>query len=180
MVAPRGGAVRWQGRASDFRRDQVRARGQWPAEVDVRRDPGSTARTREPASEEMVSMEALWRSFVDVLDAVEAPTYALLSTESGFPLRAHGYGARDLVAAVRAAGSTFDRRRADATVEGDVATLEVVSGVTQTVIATISSPRGRHLLAVTADEVSMPVLRAWTHHTATRFASILARADAPR
>lgn len=173
----RGGAIRWQGQASDFRRDQVRARGHWPPTDDIggRLDLHS-APSPEQAAEELVSIDALWRSLVDVLDAIEAPCYALLSNESGFPLRAHGYGVRDLVPAVRAASHTFEGRRADAKVEEDVATLEVAAGATQTVIATIRSTRGTHLLAVTAEGVSMPVLRAWTHHTASRFVSLLNRA----
>jgi len=167
--------VRWQGRASDFRRDQVRARGQWPTADAAERhcDPVGARPSPEQVAEERESMDALWKSLINVLDAVETPSYALLSTESGFPLRAHGYAVRDLVLAVRAASSTFERRRADVVVAQDVATLEVTSGVTQTVIAAIDSPRGQHLLMVSVDEVSMPVLRAWTHHTAARIAAIL-------
>jgi hypothetical protein len=121
------------------------------------------------------SIDAQWASLVDVLDAVDAPAYALLSTESGFPLKAHGYGVRDLVTAVRAAAGTFEARRAEIVVADDVATLELDSGTTQTVIAAISSRRGQHLLSVTAEGVSMPVLRAWTHHTATKFGALLDR-----
>lgn len=118
-------------------------------------------------------IDALWLSLVDVLNAVDAPAYALLSTESGFPLKAHGYSVRDLVTAVRAAAGTFEARRAEIVVADDVATLELDSGTTQTVIAAISSRHGQHLLSVTADGVSMPVLRAWTHHTATKFGTLL-------
>jgi hypothetical protein len=119
------------------------------------------------------SMDAQWASLVDVLDAMDAPAFALLSTESGFPLKAHGYDVRDLVTAVRAVTRTFEARRADVVVDDVVATLELDSGTTQTVIAVISSGKGQHLLSVTAEGVSMPVLRAWTHHTAAKFGDLL-------
>ena len=172
-------AAGWRGRASDHRREQVRARALVPLPAT---SPGPTgpagpagpraAPVRSIATT-LPSIDAQWASLVDVLNSMDAPAYALLSTESGFPLKAHGYGVGDLVTAVRAANRTFEARRADVVVEHDVATLELDSGTTQTVIAAISSSHGTHLLSVTADGVSMPVLRAWTHHTATKFGALL-------
>jgi hypothetical protein len=119
------------------------------------------------------SIDVQWASVVDVLNAMDTQAFALLSTESGFPLKAHGYGVGDLVTAVRAANQTFEARRSEVVVDDVVATLELDSGTTQTVIAAISSRHGQHLLSVTADGVSMPVLRAWTHHTAAKFGALL-------
>ncbi len=168
-------AAAWRGRASDHRREQVKARGLMPVPATPTGPTGPTG-PRVPGrsiATVLPSIDAQWSSLTDVLNAIDAPSYALLSTESGFPLKAHGYGLGDLVTAVRAANRTFEARRADVVVDHNVATLEIDSGNTQTVIAAISSRHGTHLLSVTADGVSMPVLRAWTHHTATRFGALL-------
>ena len=134
---------------------------------------GATVAPARSTSTTLPSIDAQWASLVDVLNAMDGPAYALLSTDSGFPIKAHGYGVGDLVTAVRTANRTFEARRTDVVVDDDVATLELDWGTTQTVIAAISSRHGQHLLSVSADGVSMPVLRAWTHHTAARFGALL-------
>ena len=172
----RTSATAWRGRASDHRRQQVRDLGP-VLEQDGPTgpvDPGhrETRRSTDPLS----SVEALWRSVVDVLDAVEAPSSALLCTASGFPLKAYGYEQNELVPAARVAGRSFALRRGNTVPNADVVTVEMVAGLTQTVMTAIPSAQGEHLLAVTADGVSMPVLRAWTGHVASQLTRVLAQA----
>ena len=131
---------------------------------------------RRAASDTRAAISAQWRSVVDVLDAVEAPSSALLCTSSGFPLEAYGYAQADLVPAARVAGRTFALRRATSAPSADGVTVEVVVGTTLTVMAAIPSAHGDHLLSVTADGVSMPVLRAWTSHVASQLGRVLAQA----
>ena len=166
-------AAGWRGRASDHRREQVKARGLMPLPATPTGPVGPDVAPARGIATILPSIDAQWASLVNVLNSMDAPAYALLSTESGFPVKAHGYGVGDLVTAVRAANRTFEARRADVVVDHDVSTLELDSGTTQTVIAAISSRHGTHLLSVTADGVSMPVLRAWTHHTAAKFGALL-------
>lgn len=137
-------------------------------------DPGRRE-ARRPADTPS-SVEALWRSVVDVLDAVEAPSSALLCTASGFPLKAYGYEQGELVPAARVAGRSFALRRGTTVPNADVVTVEMVAGLTQTVMAAIPSAHGEHLLAVTADGVSMPVLHAWAAHVARQLGRVLAQA----
>ncbi len=162
----------WRGQASDHRRQQVRARGPVPVPT-TPTGPGPGSVLPRSTTGCLPALETQWHSLVDVLEALAAPSYALLSTAAGFPLKAYGYDVTDLVTAARAGSRAFESRRADAVFIDDVAALEFDSGATQTVIAAIATGHGQHLLSVTADGVSMPVLRAWTHHTAARLRPLL-------
>ncbi len=172
----RAAAAVWRGRASEHRRQQVRDLAPavvqdgptGPVDLDGRELPRGTGA--------LASISPLWRSVVDVLDAMEAPSSALLCSASGFPIKAYGYDQSDLVAAARVAGRTFALRRATTVPDADAVAVEVVAGTTQTVMMAIPSAQGEHLLAVTADGVSMPVLRAWTSHVATQLGRGLAQA----
>ena len=172
----RASATVWQGRASDHRRRQVRDLG--PERVQEGPTGPVDAGCREPLGtpDTLTSIEAVWGSVVDVLDALGAPSSALLCTASGFPLKAYGYEHRDLVPAARVAGSSFALRRGDTVPNTDVVTVEMVAGMTQTVMTAIPSAQGEHLLTVTADAVSMPVLTAWTRHVAGQLRRVLAQA----
>lgn len=175
----RTSATAWRGRASDHRREQVRALGSVAVHDGPTGPVEPGGRDARGTTDALSSVEALWRSVVDVLDAVEGPSSALLCTASGFPLKSYGYEHTELVPAARVARSSFARRRnstASSVPVVDVVTVELVAGPTQTVMTAIPSAQGEHLLAITADDVSMPVLRAWTAHVASQMRRVLAQA----
>ena len=120
-------------------------------------------------------VEELWQTLVEVLGTLESPASALLCTADGFPVVGYGYCRADLVPAARLTGKMFVSR-SQGPLGGSTAavrTVELTSGLTQTVIASIPTPQGHHLLSITADGVSMPVLQAWTHQTADELRGLL-------
>lgn len=172
----RTSATAWRGRASEHRRRQVQELGPLLVQDGPTGpvDPGE--REARSSTDALSSVEALWRSVVDVLDAVEGSSSALLCTASGFPLKAYGYEQAELVPAARVAHRSFALRRGSTVPNTEVVSVEVVAGLTQTVLVAIPSAQGEHLLAVTADGVSMPVLRAWTGHVTSQLSRVLAQA----
>ena len=136
---------------------------------------------------QQVSLEAegarvqpLWESLVDVLRAMESPSSALLCTADGFPVAAYGLPRTDLPKVSLETGSTFAARAVptDAgadTARGAVETVELTAGQRHTVIASVpGSALADHLLAVTAEGVSLPLLQAWTRRAAEDLCEVLA------
>jgi hypothetical protein len=168
-------ATTWQGKASDHRRRQVLELAPVPVQDGptgpVDRD-GAAPRTDGVT---LSSMDAVWLSVVDVLDALGSETFALLCSPSGFPVKGYGYAHRDLVTAGRAAGRAFELRRDGTVSDAGVETVEMTVGPAQTVMIAIPSAQGEHLLAVTTEGASMPVLRAWGCHVASQMSRVLAQ-----
>ena len=141
--------ISWAGRASQHRRRQVRAGG-----------PESDARVHH-----------LWASLVEVLRSIDSPSSALLCTADGTPVVAYGLPRAVLKTASRQAGTVF---AAQTTAADGVETLELTSGLQHTVIASVPSPAQEdHLLSVTAEGVSLPLLEAWTRKAAEDLSELL-------
>lgn len=134
----------WAGRASQHRRQQVGSR-------DARTD---------------AQVEALWLSLVEVLRAMDDPSSAVLCTAAGTPVAAYGLPKPEVPRVSRQAGSAFaTRTRPDGPV-GEVETVELTAGRRHTVIASVPGTDADHLLSVTAEGVSPPLLEAWTRRAA--------------
>lgn len=109
----------------------------------------------------------LWASLVDVLDAIDGPTSALLATADGEAVAVHGLPRGDVARVARQSRAAFAARAADGPApEPAVATVELTMGLCHTVVASVPTPQGRHLLTVTAQGVSVQVLEAWTRRLA--------------
>ena len=140
----------WAGRASQHRREQVR-----------------TQATRVAAA------PTLWSSLVDVLRAIDGPSSALLCTMSGSPVATHGLARTEVARAIA------DARRAFATATGAEATaagtrtVELTVGARHTVIASVPGAAHGHLLSVSAEGVSAPLLQAWTRRAAEDLQELL-------
>ena len=147
----------WAGRASRHRRQQVGAR----------------------ASDPVVRVQSHWESLVEVLRGMDTPSSALLCTADGVPVPAYGLPKADLPRASLDAGTVFAARTSrirsgHAAVPGTVQTVEVTADRRHTVIASVGgSQRVDHLLSVTAEGVSPPLLHAWTRRTAEELAELL-------
>ncbi|RYB91071.1 hypothetical protein EUA93_19275 [Nocardioides oleivorans] len=174
----------WSGRASDFRRAQVRSRGPQPVPA-APTGPVESARrvAGAPAFDGQVAEQ--WESLVDVLDALPSRSSAMICTADGFPVVSFGYDRHDLVPAARLTVQKFAEPRPEPAAYGprhaavagrigtSVETLELTCGLTQTVIASIPVDHEHYLLSITADAVSMAVLEAWTRETADQFRVLL-------
>jgi len=121
----------------------------------------------------------LWTSLVDVLGSIEGPSSALLATDAGEPVAAHGLSRPDAARMAHRSRATFAAARP---APGDPATVETVehtSGPRHTVIASVPAPgRPVHLLTVTAQGVSRQVLGAWTRRLADDIHQALSAPDA--
>jgi hypothetical protein len=134
----------WAGRASQHRRQQVGSR-------DARTD---------------AQVEALWLSLVEVLRAMDDPSSAVLCTVEGTPVAAYGLPKPEVPRVSRQAGTAFaTRTRPDGSVS-EVETVELTAGRRHTVIASVPGADADHLLSVTAEGVSPPLLEAWTRRAA--------------
>ncbi len=146
----------WAGRASQHRRQQVGSR-------DARTD---------------AQVEALWLSLVEVLRAMDDPSSAVLCTAGGTPVAAYGLPKPEVPRVSRQAGSAFATRpRPDGPV-GEVETVELTAGRRHTVIASVPGADADHLLSVTAEGVSPPLLEAWTRRAAEDLRQALSDAAA--
>ncbi len=146
----------WAGRASHHRRQQV-------------------SRDTDGAR-----VHYLWESLVEVLRAIDSPSSALLCTADGAPIAAYGLHRTDLPRVSQETGTVFAARlRAvessiDAVAAG-VETVELTAGERHTVIASVpGSAQTDHLLAVSAEGVSLPLLHAWTRRAAEDLREVLA------
>ncbi len=146
----------WAGRASQHRRQQV---------------------SREL---EAARVHSLWESLVEVLRAIESPSSALLCTSDGYPVAAFGLPRVDLPKASLETGTAFAARTVPAdpaghTAAGEVEIVELTAGRRHTVIASVpGTDQTDHLLAVTAEGVSLPLLHAWTRRAAEDLSEVLA------
>ncbi len=123
-------------------------------------------------------VQPLWESLVDVLQAIDTPSSALLCTADGFPLAAYGLPRTDLAQVSSETGTAFAARAEPtapaAVTEGVVETVELSAGRRHTVIASVpGSADADHLLAITAEGVSLPLLQAWTRQTAEDLREVL-------
>lgn len=165
----------WAGRASDFRRAQVKARGPEPLTHGPTGPVASTGGRTSGATAVLGTVDELWQSLVEVLETLDSQCSALLCTSDGFPVVGYGYCRADLVPAARLTGKMFVSGGHDTDAGAQtVETVALTSGATQTVIASVPSGQSPHLLSITADGVSMPVLQAWTHQTAVELGELLA------
>ena len=149
----------WTGRASQHRRQQVGSR-------DARTD---------------AQVEALWLSLVEVLRTMDDPSSAVLCTAEGTPVAAYGLPKPEVPRVSRQAGTAFaTRTRPDGSVGevGEVETVELTAGWRHTVIASVPGADADHLLSVTAEGVSPPLLEAWTRRAAEDLRQALSVADA--
>lgn len=167
-------AASWSGRASDFRRAQVRARGPEPVAEGPTGPVDVSGRTTPRPHAVLGTVREVWQSLVTVLDELDAPSSALLCTADGFPIVGYGYCRADLVPAARLTGKMFvSHGREPGPDPRAVETVALTSGPTQTVIASIPAGQTQHLLSVTADGVSMPILQAWTTYAAVELRELL-------
>lgn len=153
----------WAGRASQLRREQVRGR------------------TTDTAA----GVHHLWESLVEVLRSIDAPSSALLCTADGAPVAAYGLNRQDLPLASRRTGKMFAARThrlgaGTGTGPDAVETVELTSGLRHTVIASVPAHlQGDHLLCVSAEGVSAPLLQAWTRRAAEDLCEVLADQGLP-
>ncbi|SEC80165.1 hypothetical protein SAMN04489844_3017 [Nocardioides exalbidus] len=179
----------WSGRASDFRRAQVRSRGPQAVPTSPTGPVESERRVvGAPAFDGQVG--ELWQTLVGVLGTLPSRSSAMICTADGFPVVSHGYDRHDLVPAARLTVQKFAEPRPEhaaydprhaafaAHPDSSVDTVELTCGLTQTVIASIPVEREHYLLSITADSVSMSVLEAWTRETADQFRVLLLPAPA--
>lgn len=146
----------WAGRASHHRRQQVGSR-------DARTD---------------AQVEALWLSLVEVLRTMDDPSSAVLCTAEGTPVAAYGLPKPEVPRVSRQAGTAFSTRtRPDGSI-GKVETVELTAGRRHTVIASVPGADADHLLSVTAEGVSPPLLEAWTRRAAEDLRQALSVTDA--
>lgn len=165
----------WAGRASDFRRAQVKARGPEVVTHGPTGPVASEGRAAGGTSSVLGTVDELWQSLVEVLETLDSRSSALLCTADGFPVVGYGYCRADLVPAARVTGRMFVAGGHDPAADSHaVETVALTSGATQTVIASIPTGPSPHLLSITADGVSMPVLQAWTHQAAVELGELLA------
>ena len=110
----------------------------------------------------------LWASLVEVLGAIDGPSSALLATADGHAVAVHGLARSDVAVVARRSRAAFAARTPGGPdPDRMVDTVELTLGLRHTVIASVPSPgRGRHLLTVTAQGVSVQVLEAWTRRLA--------------
>ena len=150
LVSPhplaRGGS--WSGRAPRRGREEL---------LEQAPGPGSPVRP-------------LWASLVDVLEAIDGPSSALLATAVGDAVAVHGLARSDIARVARQSRAAFATRPPGTPAEDPAAetveTVELTVGMCHTVIASVPSTRERHLLTVTAQGVSVQVLEAWTRRLA--------------
>ncbi|MCW2737833.1 MAG: hypothetical protein JWN97_2477 [Nocardioides sp.] len=124
-------------------------------------------------------MQPLWESLVEVLRAIDSPSSALLCTADGAPIAAYGLHRTDLTRVSAETGTVFAARlqpvAAADVVPAEVETVELTAGQRHTVIASVpGSTQTDHLLAVTAEGVSLPLLEAWTRRAAEDLREVLA------
>ncbi|WP_210650695.1 hypothetical protein [Nocardioides sp. SYSU D00065] len=143
-------AAGWAGRASQHRREQVRTQ-----------------------ATPVAAAPALWSSLVDVLRAIDGPSSALLCTMTGSPVATHGLARTEVAQATIDARRAFAAAaRAGATAAG-IETVELTVGARHTVIASVPDAVHGHLLSVSAEGVSAPLLRAWTQRAAEDLQELL-------
>lgn len=144
----------WAGRVSQHRRQQV---------------------AREAEGDRVHS---LWESLVEVLSAIDSPSSALLCTADGDPVAAYGLHRTDLPRVSQETGTAFAARIHPVEVgqahPSEVETVELSTGKRHTVIASVpGASEADHLLAVTAEGVSLQLLQAWTRRFAEDLREVL-------
>lgn len=141
----------WAGRASQHRRHQVRS--------------------RLSANAGVIEM---WSSVVEVLEALPGPAGAVLCTAEGDSLAAYGLTRSEQHSLPQKAVQLIMTERGGERSASGVVTAEMVAGPRCTVVARIPCPtRGDHLLLVSANDVSAPLLNAWTSQAAEDLRDVL-------
>lgn len=143
------GSASWVGRASHHRRHQVRSGGSAP----------------------LADVQSLWESLVEVLNAIDGPASALLCAADGSAVATYGLPRTDVPRVSFETGSAFATRTPSTGVE----TVELSADERHTVVAWVPGPpRRHHLLSVSAEGVSLPLLHAWTRRAAEDLGELLA------
>lgn len=141
--------------------------------------------TTPPLFWSVARVQQLWESLVEVLHANEHPTSALLCTTAGETVAAYGLSETDLPLTSRRTGRVFAARSQSSGAQqvpaGDaIEILELTTGQKHTVIASVPGcPKGDHLLSVTAEGVSLPLLQAWTRCAAEDLGELLSDQPSP-
>jgi len=141
--------------------------------------------TTPPLFWSVAGVQELWESLVEVLHANNHPTSALLCTTAGETVAAYGLSETDLTLTSQRTGRVFAARShssgiQQASAEDVIEILEITTGQQHTVIASVpGSPQGDHLLSVTAEGVSLPLLQAWTRCAAEDLSELLSGQPSP-
>ena len=142
--------------------------------------------TTPPLFWSVARVQELWESLVEVLHANGHPTSALLCTTAGETVAAYGLSETDLSLTSQRTGRVFAARSNNSDAEQvpaleSIEILEITTGQQHTVIASVpGSPPGDHLLSVTAEGVSLPLLQAWTRCAAEDLGELLSDQPSPR
>jgi hypothetical protein len=132
----------------------------------------ASRRGREPLLQQApgpdTAVGALWASLVEVLEAIDGPSSALLATADDDALAVHGLTRADVARVARQSRVAFAvRTPGGPDPDRSVDTVELTLGLRHTVVASVPLPTSeRHLLTVTAQGVSVQVLEAWTRRLA--------------
>jgi hypothetical protein len=170
----------WVGRVSDHRRAQVRARGT----EDLAEGPTGPIDAARRKSAPVAGAEGPWTPVFDTLER-ELMTLGsvLLCTVDGRPVAAQGLREADLpdlswqTAAAYAAAAILDAVRRDPDQQG-VETIQLASGLTQTVVARVPTSGGQdHLLSLTAEGTSPGVLLLRARQAAYELRQVLPPAE---
>jgi hypothetical protein len=174
----------WAGRASDHRREQVRARGP-EAVTDGPTGPVDSVRgdRRADRSDEhgSIHVEDHWAPVVDMIGReLGATTAMLMCTVEGVPLATHGIDdvarAAGLLGPLVAAGHALATSGGAAGRDG-FDTIQLSTGSTHTVVAAVDvAGHGTHALAITAEGIGLGVLLVRTRQAADELREILSAA----
>lgn len=171
----------WAGRASQHRREQVRARGP-ELEREGPTGPVESARTLVAAPDASRVQELVAPVVQMLMRELDGLSSVLVCTTEGAPLAAFGHAEVDASAAARGARSMFAAGRGRAAIRASEAgstTVKVTSGRTHTVIALVSTPDlGDHLLAVACEGTELPGVLLRTRRAADDLRPILSAAAA--
>lgn len=170
----------WAGRVSDHRRAQVRARGPEDAAEGPTGPVDSLGRTFAMAGQ----ADGPWTPVFEALQRdLMTLSSVLLCTVGGQPVASQGLREADVpelswqTAAAYAAAAILDasRRGADQQV---VESIQLASGLTQTVVARVTPPRGQdHLLSLTAEGTTPGVLLLRARQATFELRQVLAPAE---
>ena len=175
----------WAGRASNLRREQVKARGPVTAPVGPT-GPVDAHQGRRIAQQEdrvpAVTLEDIWVPVVDRLTReLEGLVSVVLCSTSGTALASHGLPDTEVDGVARLTGQVFAAGRslmaAGQQADG-VETIKLDSGQTRTIITTVREPGdGVGLLSVTAQGASVGVMLVQTREASEMLQDILASAS---
>jgi len=175
----------WAGRASQHRREQVRARGP-VTEPEGPTGPVDARQGRRIAQQEApvptIALEDIWAPVVERLAReLDGLVSVVLCTTSGTALASHGLADAEVPGVARLTGSVFAAGHSlmAASHEGDgVETIKLASGRTRTIITTVREPGdGVGLLSVTAQDASVGVMLVQAREASDMLEALLVEAS---